>query len=57
MMATVRGEDCELSVEELERVSAGKTPAPGGPVAVPYPNVLHNESESWWSGTNEGLGR
>jgi hypothetical protein len=29
----------ELTAEELEKVSGGKTPTPGGPLPLPYPNV------------------
>jgi len=32
--------DVELTAEELESVSGGRTPGPGGPIPVPYPNNL-----------------
>jgi len=32
-------EEEKLSDEELDEVSGGKTPTPGGPIPVPYPNV------------------
>ena len=32
-------EDLEVGEEEAEDVKGGKTPSPGGPVPIPYPNV------------------
>ena len=31
--------DVELTKEELDSVSGGKPPTPGGPVPIPYPNL------------------
>jgi hypothetical protein len=33
-----RPEDIEVSETEADEVRGGKTPSPGGPVPIPYPN-------------------
>jgi bacteriocin-like protein len=39
MIVRATGEIRELTAEELEKISGGKTPSPGGPQPIPYPNV------------------
>jgi len=39
MIVRATTETGELTLEELQKVSGGKTPSPGGPVPVPYPNL------------------
>jgi bacteriocin-like protein len=56
MIVRARSEIRELTDEELETVSGGKTPSPGGPQPIPYPNVL-NSRGSWWRGTDEANGQ
>jgi len=48
-MTTATREDRELTDDQLETVSGGKTPTPGGPVPVPYPTL--QSCGSWWIGS------
>ena len=56
MIVRATTEIAELTAEELEKVSGGKTPSPGGPLPLAYPNV-QNYQRSWWSGTDEANGQ
>jgi bacteriocin-like protein len=57
MTARATREIRELTAEELENVSGGKTPSPGGPRPLPYPSVQNYQPGSWWSGTDEANGQ
>ena len=46
----------ELTAGEIEEVTGGARPRAGGPVPIPYGNVVATSGGTYFGGTNEAAG-